>query len=115
MAAITALTSDYRVLDEQVLEYEKCRDALISGLNKAGWKVAKSPATMFVWAKIPAGWKSHPFAIALIEKARVVVVPGDAFGAQGEGYVRMAIVQPSEKLTLAAELIQVFLQQNQPS
>lgn len=114
MAAVAALTSDYHVLAEQVIEYEKRRNALLSGLEKAGWKVDKSPATMFVWAKIPAGWKSREFAFELIEKAGVAVVPGDAFGAQGEGYVRMAIVQRAEKLMAAAERIHAFLEKNSP-
>jgi LL-diaminopimelate aminotransferase len=108
-AAATALTSDYTVLQEQVKEYEKRRDLFITGLENAGWKVAKSPATMFIWAKIPSGWTSRQFAFALIEKAGVAVVPGDAFGQQGEGYVRMAIVQSPEKLTEAAKRIQRFL------
>ena len=64
---------------------------------------------MFVWAKIPPGWTSRDFAFELIEKAGVAVVPGDAFGKQGEGYVRMAIVQSPEKLTEAAKRIQRFL------
>ena len=67
-AAATALTSDYTVLQEQVKEYEKRRDLFITGLERAGWKVAKSPATMFIWAKIPSGWTSRQFAFALIEK-----------------------------------------------
>ena len=108
-AAAIALTSDYTILKEQVKEYEKRRDLLIAGLEKAGWKVAKSPATMFVWAKIPTGWTSRQFAFALIEKAGVAVVPGDAFGQQGEGYVRMAIVQSPEKLMEATKRIQKFL------
>ena len=107
-AAATALTSDYTVLQEQVKEYEKRRDLIYHGLEKGGWKVAKSPATMFVWAKIPSGWTSRQFAFELIEHAGVAVVPGDAFGQQGEGYVRMAIVQPSEKLTEAAENSIIF-------
>ena len=108
-AAIAALTSDYTVLQEQVKEYEKRRDLLITGLEHAGWKVAKSPATMFIWAKIPSGWTSRQFAFELIEKVGVAVVPGDAFGQQGEGYVRMALVQSPEKLTEAAKRIQRFL------
>ena len=108
-AAATALTSDYTVLQEQVKEYEKRRDLFITGLEHAGWKVAKSPATMFIWAKIPSGWTSRQFAFELIEHAGVAVVPGDAFGQQGEGYVRMAIVQSPEKLTEAAKRIQRFL------
>ena len=108
-AAIAALTSDYTVLQEQVKEYEKRRDLFITGLEHAGWKVAKSPATMFIWAKIPSGWTSRQFAFELIEKVGVAVVPGDAFGQQGEGYVRMALVQSSEKLNEAAKRIQRFL------
>jgi LL-diaminopimelate aminotransferase len=105
MAAVTALTSDFSVLREQVIEYEKRRDILISGLEKGGWQVPKSPATMFVWAKIPSGWTSRQFAFELIEKAGVAVVPGDAFGNLGEGYVRIALVQSPERLAQAAERI----------
>ena len=65
--------------------------------------------------KIPAGWTSREFAFALIEKAGVAVVPGDAFGERGEGYVRMAIVQSSEKLAQAAERIQAFLSKTNSS
>lgn len=108
-AAITALTSEYTFLDNQVKEYEKRRDALISGLEKSGWQVPKSPATMFVWAKIPAGWSSREFAFDLLNEKGVAVVPGDAFGKQGEGYVRIALVQPPERLTEAAERIHEFL------
>lgn len=108
-AAIRALTSDFAFLKTQVNEYELRRDVLISGLEKSGWQVAKSPATMFVWARIPAGWKSREFAFELIDQAGVAVIPGDAFGNQGEGYVRIAMVQPPEQLTQAAERIHEFL------
>jgi LL-diaminopimelate aminotransferase len=110
-AAEAALMSDYSALQEQVKEYERRRDALIIGLEKSGWQVTKSPATMFVWAKIPSGWKSREFAFELIDKAGVAVVPGDAFGKLGEGYVRIALVQPAERLAVATERIQQFLYQ----
>ena len=71
--------------------------------------MANSPATMFVWAKIPEGWKSRDFAFKLIEEEGIAVVPGDAFGKQGEGYVRIAMVQPPERLTEASERINKFL------
>ncbi|KRF63343.1 LL-diaminopimelate aminotransferase [Bacillus sp. Soil768D1] len=112
-AAEMALTSNLSLLSDQVKEYEARRDALITGLEKGGWHVPKSSATMFIWAQIPAGWKSRDFAYELIEKAGVTVVPGDAFGKQGEGYVRMALVQPAERLTEAAEKIQLFLEEYQ--
>lgn len=108
-AAVKALTSDYSFLAEQVQHYEMRRDALVLGLQKSGWEVANSPATMFVWAKIPSGWKSRDFAFDLIDQAGVAVIPGDAFGKQGEGYVRIAMVQPPERLSEAARRIQQFL------
>ncbi|MGZ7442619.1 LL-diaminopimelate aminotransferase [Paenibacillus sp. TH7-28] len=110
-AAAAALMADDRLLETQVKEYEARRDTLISGLTRVGWEVAKSPATMFVWAQIPAGWTSRELAFALIEQAGVAVVPGDAFGRQGEGYVRIALVQPSDRLAEAAERIGRFLRQ----
>jgi len=110
-AGEAALLSDYSALQDQVNEYERRRDALLDGLEQSGWKVAKSPATMFVWAKIPSGWKSREFTFELIEQAGVAVVPGDAFGKQGEGYVRIALVQPAERLSEAAKRIQQFLYQ----
>jgi LL-diaminopimelate aminotransferase len=108
-AAVIALTSDFTYLRDQVKEYELRRNALVSGLEKSGWQVAKSPATMFVWAKIPSGWTSRQFAFELIDQAGVAVIPGDAFGGQGEGYVRIAMVQPPERLAQAAERIEQFL------
>ena len=108
-AAVKALTSDFSYLHEQVKEYELRREALVEGLKKSGWQVAKSPATMFVWAKIPEGWTSRQFAFELIDQAGVAVIPGDAFGSLGEGYVRIALVQPSEMLARAAERIEQFL------
>jgi LL-diaminopimelate aminotransferase len=108
-AAIKALTSGYSYLEEQVKNYEIRRDVLLTGLEDSGWKVAKSPATMFVWAKIPEGWQSREFAFRLIDEAGVAVIPGDAFGKQGEGYVRIALVQPPHRLKEATTRIHEFL------
>lgn len=108
MAAVAALTSDYSFLDEQLQEYQLRRDALVNGLRNSGWDVENSPATMFVWAKIPAGWNSREFAFRLIDEQGVVVVPGYAFGSQGEGYVRIAMVQPSGRLEEAARRVNQF-------
>jgi LL-diaminopimelate aminotransferase len=108
-AAVAALTSDNTQLKEQVKEYELRRDTLMAGLRKSCWQVSKSPATMFLWAKIPAGWNSRQFAFELINHAGVAVIPGDAFGTKGEGYVRIALVQPPGRLITAAERIQKFL------
>lgn len=73
--------------------YQKRRDVLLDGLAEIGWEIPKPKATMFVWAKIPSGWSSTHFAYALLDKAGVVVIPGNAFGDEGEGFVRIALVQ----------------------
>lgn len=111
-AAEMALTSGFSILDDQVKEYEKRREALIAGLEEGGWRVPRSSATMFVWAEIPDGWMAREFAFSLLEQAGVAVVPGDAFGKQGKGYVRIALVQPPERLQEAAGRIAAFFQKN---
>ncbi|MGG4451906.1 aminotransferase class I/II-fold pyridoxal phosphate-dependent enzyme [Brevibacillus porteri] len=85
--------------------YQERRDVLLGALAKAGWSIPSPKATMFVWAAVPNGWTSREFAFALLEKAGVVVVPGSAFGEEGEGYVRIALVQPPEILLAAVAAI----------
>ncbi len=106
-AAIAAMEADIKgdPPNEHFRVYEQRRDVLIDGLNQIGWKVERPRATMFVWAEIPSGWSSESFARALLEKAGVLVIPGNAFGAEGEGYVRIGLVQPVEDLQKAVERI----------
>ncbi|WP_075982030.1 LL-diaminopimelate aminotransferase [Bacillus massilinigeriensis] len=98
-AATNALLDESNFLSENRKIYRKRRDILVNGLNEIGWRVASPKASMFVWAEIPPSYQSSKqFAIDLIQKAKVVVTPGVAFGKWGEGYVRMALVQPEEQL-----------------
>ncbi|KPV45600.1 LL-diaminopimelate aminotransferase [Alicyclobacillus ferrooxydans] len=112
-AATAALLSDPALLDEQAHIYEARRDALVDGLATVGWKVDRPHATMFLWAKLPTGWGSHDFALSLISEAGVAVTPGYAFGKEGEGYVRIALVQSAERLAEAADRIGRFLKVRQ--
>lgn len=82
--------------------YQERRDVLLSALAEAGWNIEPPKATMFVWAPIPKGWTSREFAFALLDEAGVVVIPGSAFGEEGEGYVRIALVQTPDVLRQAA-------------
>ena len=93
-AAIAALESPREVIDKTRAAYVERIDALIDGLNAAGWHVDKPRATMFVWAPVPAGFgTSAEFVETLFDRANVLVTPGSAFGENGEGFVRMALVQ----------------------
>lgn len=85
--------------------YQERRDVLLSALAEAGWEIEPPKATMFVWAKVPTGWTSREFAFALLDEAGVVVIPGSAFGEEGEGYVRIALVQTPDVLRQAAQSI----------
>ncbi|MBL0386316.1 aminotransferase class I/II-fold pyridoxal phosphate-dependent enzyme [Tumebacillus sp. ITR2] len=97
-AATAALTGDQSYTREMSRVYQDRRDALIDGLGELGWEIEKPKATMFVWAKLPFEIPSMEFCLRLVEEANVVMIPGRAFGEQGEGYVRIALVQPVERL-----------------
>jgi LL-diaminopimelate aminotransferase len=113
-AGIAALTKGISYLDPLMEIYTKRRDALHEGLHRAGWPVEMPPATMFMWARIPEGWNSRDFTFELLHHTGVVVTPGNAFGGQGEGYVRIALVQSPETLIEAAERIGQFLKTHEP-
>ena len=75
-------------------------------MRKIGWNVPDSQGTMFVWAKIPEGYESsEDFCMKLMERTGVIVTPGSAFGSNGEGYVRMALVVGEEKIQEIIEVI----------
>ena len=74
--------------------------------NRIGWQIPKPKATMFVWAKIPFEMLSRDFTRELLRQTGVAVVPGSGFGRHGEGYVRIALVQPEDKLQEAVERIE---------
>lgn len=98
-AAIAALTGPDDFVEQQREEYEARNKALCGGLRKIGWNVPDSQGTMFVWAKIPQGYESSAdFCMKLMEKTGVIVTPGSAFGSEGEGYVRMALVINEQKI-----------------
>ncbi|QOR65004.1 LL-diaminopimelate aminotransferase [Cytobacillus suaedae] len=105
-AAIAALTVETDFSNQLRAIYKKRRDKLVNGLNELGWKVTSPSASMFVWAKIPSGTTSTTFAYELLDRAGVVVTPGNAFGESGEGYVRIALVQDEETLEKAIHKIE---------
>lgn len=97
-AAVAALTGPQDYVRATIATYQHRRDLLVSGLNTIGWSVPSPRATMFLWAKIPSGYNDREFSFQLMEQAGVIVVPGSAFGRHGQGYVRIALVQPAEIL-----------------
>ena len=94
--------------------YQKRCDALVNGLNRAGWPVEKPRGSMFLWAPLPERYRaagSLEFAKMLLEKAQVAVSPGIGFGPLGEGHVRFALVENEQRIRQATRSIGQFLKQ----
>jgi len=105
MAGALALTRVDKVTKEAVKLYEKRRDVFVEGLNNIGWEVPKPKATFYVWAPVLKRYTSVSLSGELLEKADVVVTPGNGFGESGEGYVRMALTVCESRLREAVRRI----------
>ena len=108
VAAIMALRTPEDTVMENAAVYQKRRDVLVDGLNRIGWKVPKPQASMFVWAPIPEAWKhlsSMEFSMKLLSEAEVCVSPGAGFGHNGEGYIRIALVENEDRIRQAVRQI----------
>ena len=108
IASIIALRTCQDWVAEQASIYQSRRDVLCDGLDRVGWPVAKPRGSMFVWAKMPeayAAMGSVEFAMKLMNEAEVAVAPGAGFGDEGEGYVRMALVENELRLKQAVRQI----------
>ena len=97
IASILALRKGDDFVARQAAVYQKRRDVLVSGLRKLGWSVESPRASMFVWAKVAeqhlASQGTIDFSLRLLEEADVAVAPGRGFGENGEGFVRIALVE----------------------
>jgi LL-diaminopimelate aminotransferase len=111
-AGIAALEEDMTHEYTVAAQYERRRNLVIDGLKQAGWDIPLPKATMFIWAPIPLGWTSRQISREILFATGVVMIPGDAFGSEGEGYVRIALVQNEERLTEAVLRIGRFLKEN---
>ncbi len=108
-AAIAALNGPQDCVAETRNTYQRRRDALVDGLRRAGWPITPPEATMFAWAKLPQGeTDSFRFCMDCILQTGVAMVPGVSFGPGGEGYARLALVQPEDRLREAARRMGEF-------
>jgi alanine-synthesizing transaminase len=101
IASIIALNEDQSCVAEIRDTYRERRDALITGLGRAGWDVPSPKGTMFVWARIPEAFRhmgSVDFSKFLIREAKVAVSPGLGFGNYGDDYVRFALIENSMRI-----------------
>jgi LL-diaminopimelate aminotransferase len=90
-AGIVALNHFETPLPEIIKVYEKRRDVMIQGLREIGLEVDPPRATFYLWIRVPKGYTSAQFAALLLEQGGIVATPGNGFGDEGEGYIRMAL------------------------
>lgn len=109
-AGIAALTGPQEIIERNKQEYVRRMESFVSETAQGGWVIPRSPATMFLWAPVPARMSSRDFALALLRGSGVCVTPGSAFGEMGEGYVRIALVKSYDTIVEAARRISRFLQ-----
>jgi len=115
VAATAALNGPQECIAEIRQRYKDRRDVLIEGLDRAGWRVPPSNATMFVWAPLPAEYVemgSLEFCKFLLTEAEVAAAPGIGFGPGGEGHVRFALIENRQRLRQATRNIARVLGRN---
>jgi alanine-synthesizing transaminase len=112
VAAVAALNGPQDCVDQMRALYRERRDVLVPGLAAAGWEMPSPRGSMFAWAPIPPRYAhlgSLDFAQLLLDRARVAVAPGIGFGEHGDGHVRIALVENTQRLRQAVRNIRTFL------
>jgi LL-diaminopimelate aminotransferase len=108
-AAIAALEGPAEHLDELRAVYQRRRDLVISTLNDLGWSLKAPLGSCYVWVPVPEGDTSVAFADRLLDEAGVFVAPGSGYGTHGEGYVRLSLTVPDDRLAEAMHRIATIM------
>jgi len=110
-AAIEALTGPQDCVTEHNTIYERRRDRVLQTLNQIGLKARPPSASLYIWARVPAGYTSLEFATSLLEDAGIVVTPGIGYGKYGEGYIRLSLTVPDQRLEEALARLRAWHKQ----
>ncbi|MBI1240065.1 LL-diaminopimelate aminotransferase [Umezakia ovalisporum] len=97
-AAIAAYSTGEVELQALMSVYQKRRDIIVQGLQSLGWPIEPPKATLYVWVPVPKGYSSAEFVSLLLDKCAIMVVPGNGYGAVGEGFFRIALTIPHERM-----------------
>jgi alanine-synthesizing transaminase len=112
-AAAAAINGPQDIVEQNRQLYHKRRDVMVEAFGRAGWDIPAPPASMFAWAPLPPALKemgSLEFSKQLLTHAEVAVAPGVGYGEDGEGFVRIAMVENEQRLRQAARNIKRYLQ-----
>ena len=112
-AACAALNGPQDIVQTNRELYHKRRDVLVESFGRAGWDIPSPRASMFCWAPLPpalAHLGSLEFTKQLLTHAGVAVAPGVGYGEDGEGFVRIAMVENEQRIRQAARNVKKYLQ-----
>lgn len=104
-AGIAALTGPQDHLEELRAAYQRRRDLVVGALNSAGWDLKPPLGSIYVWVPVPEGETSTGFADFLLDRVGVFVAPGNGYGANGEGYIRISLTVSDDKLAEAMDRV----------
>ena len=96
--SIAALTGPQDCIEDNRVIYQRRRDRVVTALRKLGLTVAVPAASLYIWARTPAGFTSAAFAARLLADIDIVVTPGSSYGQYGEGYIRLSLTTPDEQV-----------------
>jgi len=105
-AGIYALKHEIKEIDHMIGIYAKRRARVLKTLEKIGIRFNPPKGTFYLWVPVPKGMTSLEFTNRLFEKTAVVVAAGTAYGQYGEGYIRISLTVPDDRLALAMERIE---------
>jgi len=108
-AASAAMCGDQSWLSQRNAVYRQRRDVAIQALRKMGFMAELPIASIYIWSDIPKGWSSVDFAKAALESALVSITPGTVFGQRGEGYMRLSLTAPVERIAEAMYRLERWL------
>ncbi|MBE5074389.1 LL-diaminopimelate aminotransferase [Erythrobacteraceae bacterium E2-1 Yellow Sea] len=111
-AACAALNGPQDIVETNRQLYHKRRDVMVEAFGRAGWDIPPPPASMFAWAPLPPALRdmgSLEFSKQLLVHAQVAVAPGVGYGEEGEGFVRIAMVENEQRLRQAARNVKRYL------
>jgi LL-diaminopimelate aminotransferase len=109
MAGVAALEGPGAPLEQMNETYARRRDLVVSALAEIGVDVASPKGTIYVWAPVPEGHTSTSFCELVLEEAAVVISPGSMYGPSGEGFFRIALTAPDERIEEAVERMREHL------
>jgi len=109
MAGVAALEGPSEPMEQMNAIYTRRRDLVVSALREIGVDVASPKGTIYVWAPVPEGHTSTSFCELVLEEAAVVISPGSMYGPSGEGFFRIALTAPDDRIEEAVERMREHL------